>query len=331
MSSQALTTQTFADSPALALCLIVALYSLGAHASTRRAWLGSVYVAASLVAKFVLVPAHVADDSPFVALFWWLVALSAVGFGMLVRTIRRDGDLQSRAQLMEEERAAHAKEVVAVERQRIARELHDVVSHNVSASILQAGAARELLRTDPDRADRALLTVQEMGREAIAEMRRMLGVMRGGNDLVSSAPQPRLSDLPALVARENELGLPTELVIDAELDDLAPGIELSAYRIVQEALTNARKHADAGRAVVTVRQSDTWFEVEVDDDGRGRPLSDNGAGHGLIGMRERVGLFGGGCSQDRSTVVDSPSGPGSRRRVTHRDRRSPGRRPGRGS
>ena len=290
---QALATQTFAQSPALALYLVIALYSLGAHASTRRALAGGVYVAAALVAKVVFVPMAVADDSPFVALFWWLVVLSVVGLGMLVRSIRRAADMQHRAQLLEEERAAHAREVVAVERQRIARELHDVVSHNVSASILQAGAARELLRTNPDRADRALLSVQEMGREAIAEMRRMLGVMRGADDVVSSIPQPRLSDLSALVARENELGLPTELIVDGPLDDLAPGIELSAYRIVQEALTNARKHANANRAIITLRRSDAWFEVEVDDDGNGTSPSDDHPGHGLVGMRERVALFGG--------------------------------------
>lgn len=291
--AQAVLTDTFAQSGALALCLGVVLYSLGAHASLRRGIGGGLLLVAVLMLKGVLVQPSTSDDTRFVALFWWLLVLSVVGLGALVRAVRRSSDLQRQARELEEERAAQVRAVAVEERQRIARELHDVVSHNVSASILQAGAARELLLSDPERADKALRSVQDMGREAIGEMRRMLGIMRT-DDGSSSAPQPRLSEIPALVARADELGPPTELVVEGTPSAMPPGIELSAYRIVQEALTNVRKHADATRVLVTLRHGGSWVEVQVDDDGRGMSdAGENGTGHGLVGMRERVALFGG--------------------------------------
>ena len=196
-------------------------------------------------------------------------------------------------QAREAEREQHARAAVAEERERIARELHDVVSHNVSASVLQAGAAEELLRRDPERVGEALQSIQDMGREALGEMRRMLGILRTEQGDVPAPPQPRLADLKPMVERANESGLDVSLVVEGPVSDLPPGIELSSYRIVQESLTNVAKHAGPCRVVVTTRYLPDWLEVEVTDDGRGAAAIDSGIGHGLVGMRERVDFFGG--------------------------------------
>jgi signal transduction histidine kinase len=289
---QTAVTGSFSQAPALALCIVIALYSLGAHTSLRRALIGGGLVAASLQLKGIIAEPSRPDESPFVALFWWLLGLSVVGLGVLVRSQRRSSELQRDAREREAERTAHERAVVAEERQRIARELHDVVSHNVSASILQAGAAEELLKTDPERAAMALRSIQEMGREAIGEMRRMLGIIREDGATGPAPPQPRLSDLGALVERAGGPGIDARLVIEGDVAELAPGLELSAYRIVQEALTNVTKHAAASRVVVSVRYGESDLLVEVQDDGASATLS-NRAGHGLVGMRERMDLLGG--------------------------------------
>ena len=290
---QAVLTGVFAQSPALALAVAVVLYSLGAHATPRFAVLGGLLLAGSLHLKAVLVPPAVADESPFVALFWWLAVVTLVGVGWLMRALRHSAAVQREAMLLEQRRSEEAAEAARQERQRIARELHDVVSHNLSATILQAGAARALVHSDPESAARLLDSIQELGREAMTEMRRMLGIMRQAGEAPGSAPQPRLSDLPALVARAGELGTEVVLHVDSELPPLAAGVELSAYRIVQEALTNVRKHSDAQHVVVNLRHSEPWLEIEVIDDGRPLTGTNGQPGHGLIGMRERVALLGG--------------------------------------
>ena len=285
-------TGTFSQTPALALCIAITLYSLGAHTTLRKALIGGGLVAATLQLKGIIAEPSGPDESPFVALFWWLLCLSLVGLGVLVRSQRRSSDLQREAREHEAERTAHERAVVAEERQRIARELHDVVSHNVSATILQAGAAEELLKTDPERAGMALRSIQDMGREAIGEMRRMLGILRADGAPGPAPPQPRLSDLGALVERAGGSGIDARLVIEGDVAELAPGLELSAYRIVQEALTNVAKHAAASKVVVSVRYGESDLEVVVHDDGAGATVAD-GTGHGLVGIRERVELLGG--------------------------------------
>ena len=289
---QAAVTGTFAQSPGLALCTAVALYSVGAWADVRRAVAGGLLIALSIQLKSVIASPAEPDESVFVSLFWWLFCATLVGAGVLVRSLRQSRVLQLEERAREVEREAHERAAVVEERQRMARELHDVVAHNVSASILQAGAAEELLRRDPDRAAEALESIQAVGREALGEMRRLVGIMRTDNG-EPAAPQPRLADLPALVERARVAGLETELLRGDPATPLAPGVELSAYRIVQEALTNVRRHAAADHAVVTVRYADAWVEVDVSDDGNGLAVANDGTGHGLVGMRERVELFGG--------------------------------------
>ncbi len=204
--------------------------------------------------------------------------------------------LRERAERAERERETSARVAVAEERARIARELHDVVAHSVSVMVLQAGAVRRLLRDDQAREREALGTVERTGREALAEMRRLLGVLRADNEQAELAPQPGLSELATLVARTEAAGLPVALEVEGEPPGALPlGVDLSAYRIVQEALTNTLKHAGPARAQVAIRYHPDAVELEISDDGRG-PSAANGDGHGLVGMRERATLYGGELS-----------------------------------
>src|SRR5690606_30085364 len=183
----------------------------------------------------------------------------------------------------------------------IARELHDVVAHSVSVMVVQATAAMRALRRDPDRSEEALEHVTATGRQSLVELRRLLGLLRGGDD-ASFTPQPRLEELDALVAQFRDAGLDVTLAVEGTPRPLSSGVDLSAYRIVQEALTNALKHAGPARVAVRVRYEPSVLDITVDDDGgvvaAGVPAA-NGAprgsapGHGLVGMRERAALVGG--------------------------------------
>ena len=181
---------------------------------------------------------------------------------------------------------------VSDERARIARELHDVVGHSVSVMTVQASAARRLLRPDQAKERDALLVVEQSGREALAEMRRMVGVLRRPEEAPALAPQPSLEYLDKLVEHARETGLPVDLRIEGAPVQLPAGVDLTAYRLVQEGLTNAIKHARAEHAEVVVRYGDGRVEVTVSDDGSGDGSGDKG-GHGLVGMRERVSVYGG--------------------------------------
>jgi signal transduction histidine kinase len=183
-----------------------------------------------------------------------------------------------------------ARDAVAEERARIARELHDVVGHSVSVMTVQASGVRRLLRPDQER--EALLIVERTGREALAEMRRMVGVLRRPEEAPALAPQPSLEHVERLVEKAREAGLPVDLRVEGEPVELPAGVDLTAYRLVQEGLTNALKHARANRAEVLVNYGRRELEVTVSDDGRGVGNGDGG-GHGLVGMRERVSVYGG--------------------------------------
>ena len=203
------------------------------------------------------------------------------------------GDRERRAQLAERERDLAAREAVVEERARIARELHDVIAHNVSMVVVQAGAERRVLGEESESTREVLATIEQIGRGALTEMRRLVGMLRAERD-EPLAPQPGLDDLPRLVTQVREAGLPVELHVEGDRRSLPVGIELSAYRIVQEALTNALKHAGDAHAAVHVRYSADALEVEVTDDGPGNGANGAGSGgHGLVGMRERVALYGG--------------------------------------
>jgi len=202
---------------------------------------------------------------------------------------------EMRATLAEREREAAARIAVAEERARIARELHDIVAHAMSVMVLQVGAVRHKLPQTLEEDRDALGRVEQAGRTALAEMRRLLGAMRRDGDGVELGPQPGLDALDSLVQDVSRAGLPVRLHVDGEPFPLPRAIDLSAYRIVQEGLTNALKHAHASQADVTVCYRPDEIALEVADDGTG-PGTTNGHGHGLVGIRERVNIYGGEMS-----------------------------------
>ena len=210
--------------------------------------------------------------------------------------------LEQRGWLLEKERESAAKNAVDAERARIARELHDIVSHNVSVMVVQAGAARRVLASEPEQAVAALHAVETAGRDTMTELRHLLGVLAppaDGEEPPDLSPQPSLSRLSPLIDRIAFAGLPVEVRISGEPRPLPSGVDLTAYRIIQEALTNALKHGNAREASVTVRYADHYLRVEVLNSGpsvlsggRATTAGDDD-GRGLLGLRERVAVFGG--------------------------------------
>lgn len=234
-------------------------------------------------------PRGTTGDIFFTSLLFGVVWVVGLALG---RKFEEADVAKERAARLERERDEEARAAVAEERARIARELHDVVGHSVSVMTVQASGVRRLLRDDQEREREALLIVERTGREALAEMRRMVGVLRRPEEAPALAPQPSLEHLERLVEQARDAGLPVDLRVEGEAVELPAGVDLTAYRLVQEGLTNALKHAHATRAEVVVSYGDGEIEVVVRDDGRGVGNGDGG-GHGLVGMRERVSVYGG--------------------------------------
>jgi signal transduction histidine kinase len=261
----------------------VAFYSLGAYERERLATIGLVVgVAAFWVVVFV--SAQVDFGSFF---FSATLAVAPWLFGRIARA------RHLRLLAAEREQEQRARIAVGDERARIARELHDVVAHSVGVIVLQAQGARRVFERDPERAREALESIERTARTALADMRGSLGVLRREDDERALAPQPGVDDLNQLIEEARAGGLTVELAVEGERVPLPQGIDLSAYRIVQEALTNVIKHAGRARARVTLRYLDDELEVEVADDGRGPGPAGDGSGLGIIGMRERVEAHGG--------------------------------------
>jgi signal transduction histidine kinase len=244
-----------------------------------------------------------ADSGPHPETIIPKLALFAIAWvlGDNIRTRRAYlAELEARAARLEREREEQAERAAIEERTRIARELHDVIAHNVSVMVVQASAGEEVFDTDPGKARESLSAVASTGRAALAELRRLLGVIRAEGDAERGAaytPQPGIEYLDDLVRQMRETGLAVELSVLGDPRELPEGVGLCAYRIVQEALTNTLKHADASHAEVSVRYVADALELRVVDDGRAAvAVNGDTAGHGLIGMRERVALFGGEMS-----------------------------------
>jgi signal transduction histidine kinase len=277
-----------------------AVYAVAAHSERRlRAWwaLGVAFTVLMVVAS-VSVLDRPDGFATVQALSIAAFLIAAIAAGVIIRNRERIFvDTERRAAAAEADRLAEAGRAVIRERSRIAREMHDVVAHGMSVVAVQAAAGREIVHTNPDKAAEVFARIEAVGRESLTELRRMLGVLREtGDDDASLSPQPGIADITAAVSQSSASGVATELVIEGRQQPLAPGVELTAFRIVQEALTNVRKHA-GGSASATVRISyETHvLVVEVTDDGRGAAtsLSGLGAGNGVIGMRERVEIYGG--------------------------------------
>ena len=266
------------------LALIAAFAIAGGHRDARRALIGATI---GFITLAVIVLTEVPSSEGAVPVFLFGGASWAVGRALAERN-RRAEALEEHTARLERENA----NAVLAERARIAREIHDVVAHSVSVMTVQAGAARMLLEEDPARAREPLLAVEESGRQALAEMRRLLGVLRGGDDAAALAPQPGMAQMEALIRQVRSAGLPVDLTAEGEERPLPPGVDLTAYRVVQEALTNVLRHAGAARAQVHVRYGPQVLELEVTDDGHVVPKNNHG-GHGIFGMRQRVALYGG--------------------------------------
>jgi len=271
------------------------VFSAAAHLPPRE---GIVAVAAFLLATWVDVafapdPGYgLLSDLAFTSI---IVVPGPYLAGRALRERReRTEELEQLTQQLRDEQELRAEMAVLDERSRIAREMHDVVAHSVSLMVVQTGAARALLDADPEQSRAAMLAVEDAGRDALAELRRALGVMRGGGpDAVALAPQPGLAELDALVERTREAGLPVTLEVCGETRPLPRGADLAAYRIVQEALTNSLKHAGRASANVALRWLPRELVLEITDTGRGPNGHVPPDSHGLIGMRERVAVYGG--------------------------------------
>jgi signal transduction histidine kinase len=272
-------------------CAIGAMATFGAAKERRIAYAG-IPIAFATVSYVVLQFHNGLGEIPWISGFF--VAAWFVGFFLSSRS-RQTEELRERAERLELERELNARAAVAEERARIARELHDIVGHSVSVMTVQASAVRRLLREDQEREREALQTVEDTGRAALAEMRRLVGVLRRPEEAPALVPQPSLEYVDKLVEQSREAGLDTKLLLEGEPADLPQGIDLTAYRFVQEGLTNAIKHANAKHAEVVVRYDNGTVELVVRDDGTGDGKG-GGSGHGLVGIRERVAVYGGELS-----------------------------------
>ena len=266
--------------------LIVAVFGEG-----RSVALGGLVAVVGLIVVFA---ADRGDISWGSLVATWAFYSFIYTLGIVVRIYRATATrAESRAALFAADRGARAREAVANERARLARELHDSVGHALNVVVLQAGGAQRILATKPERAGEALAAIETAGRQALADIERVLGILRERGDEDAFDAQPRFAQLDVLVERVRAAGLPVELHVEGEPRRLAPSMDLSAYRIVQEALTNTIKHAGRAHAWIAVRWADDHLDIEALDDGRGAAPPSEDGGRGLVGIRERVLLFGG--------------------------------------
>ena len=285
-----------AEAGAFLVGYIVAIYSAGRYARGLMFWvcLGLVLLDIPLAAIEPGQPVGFSDFAFFTVFFGGPFVA-----GRVIRYRReRERSLEGRTVELEIERDTRAREAVVEERTRIARELHDVVAHAISVIVLQARGGRRMLEENPRETRQALDTIEQTGEQALAEMRRLLGLLRDGDEQLALAPQPSLARIDELAARLTASGLPVEISIEGEPVALPPGVDVSAYRIVQEALTNALKHAGPAQARVIVRYQPDGLELEILDDGAGS-VNGGGSGHGLSGIRERVAVYGGELESGR--------------------------------
>jgi signal transduction histidine kinase len=288
----ALGGRLLASTQTLVFVCMAGMLVLGIRADGRAFALGAVATVALLNAAALL--ESVGDDDLAGGIAWAAIILVGTP-GFLGRVLRSRNDLNRRldeqAGELERNRAAREQAAVLAERTRIARELQDVVAHDVSVMLVQAAAAKRTVPMDPERARRAIAAVEETGREALGELRRLLGVLRRGDEELALAPQPSLVRIGALVQRTCAAGLPVELEVAGDPVHLAPGVDAAAFRIVQAALVDVMRHGAATRAVVRVGYEPAAVELRVTDDGGG-----DGAAYdarGLVGLRERVAVYGG--------------------------------------
>jgi signal transduction histidine kinase len=289
-----------ADSSFFFFGALLATWSAAERNPSRQGVLG--YAAAIATVAFVSsrFPDGGADDVVWISAFFTFAWLAGFAMGHRAQQAREAEERLGRA---EERRRLEAEAAVADERARIARELHDVVAHSISVMTVQAAGVRRLLGDGQEREREALTAIEDTGREALSEMRRLLGILRGANDGADLAPQPGLSRLDALAQQARDAGLPVEVSIEGDPVDVPAGLDLSAYRVVQDALTNALRHAGPATAKVVVRYEADALALEIENDGSAASNGD-AERQGLAGMRERVAFYGG--------TLDAGPRPGGR-------------------
>lgn len=274
---------------------LLGLYSVGAHAPAPQTYVGPAITALHVV--FVDVPRLRDGDPVDEVVPAWFILVGIWSFGRWMRRRARESlDLAERVEAAERDLQEQAARAVAEERARIARELHDLVAHSMGVIVIQAQGAQRALATAPEQARAALASIETAGRTGLAEMRRMLGLLTETEEDAGTTPQPTLKEIPDLVARIEEAGLDVDLTIDGTVRDMSPGVELTGYRVIQEAMTNVLKHAGTSPVEVRITYQADWLDIEVRDRGpQGDDVSApaDRTGHGLVGMRERVGLYGG--------------------------------------
>jgi signal transduction histidine kinase len=291
----------------LILGAIALFYGAGAFTTEDRARMALVVGLAALWIADVITAAPLSEflfDGVIIGLIPWATGR------MLREQSARERAFRESAERLDSERDQRARAAASNERARIARELHDIIAHSVSVMVIQAGGARTVMDAEPERAETSLRMVERAGHEALAEMRRLLGLLDGGVASGSRAPQPNLAHVQQLIDQTRVSGLAATLRVRGAAVAISPALDLCAYRIIQEALTNAIKHAGPARAEVCVSWSEKELELEIADNGSGiafSGLSATGAGHGLVGMRERAALQGGsveaGCVNGSGFVV----------------------------
>jgi signal transduction histidine kinase len=305
------------------IVLFAMVYGITLHGTRRQSLIALISCAAAMAVAIGLQPGVVGSYVTWVESELGIAVAWIVAETLRNRRVRW-AELSTRAERLEREREEEARRAVTEERLRIARELHDVVAHSMSVIAVQSAVGGHVMDTQPEEARQALAAIESTSRSALIEMRRLLGVLRQDGDPAGSlVPAPGLADLAPLVAQVGEAGLKVWVQVDGERGPLPPGVDLSAYRIIQEALTNVIKHAAASSACVTVRYEPGSVTLEITDDGsagpggtsrraapgeraggRGDPEAPSpGTGHGIIGMRERVAVFGG-----QFTAGPQPSG-----------------------
>ncbi len=275
--------------------VFVLLFGLALHGGRRDSLVALAASVAAFVVALAAQPAGVVTPSDVVSTLLATAVAWLAGDNLRQRRLRWTA-MEERTRLLEREREDRARAAVAAERLRIARELHDIVAHSMSVVAVQAGVGRHVIDTDVAAAGQALAVIETTSRDALVDLRRMLGVLRRGDEVAATRPMPGLTDIPGLVAETRAAGLGVTLESSGTVADVPAGVNLAAYRVVQESLTNVIKH---GGAVAHVRIScgENGIEVEVTDGGRPEehlgPPQSGGSGHGLLGMRERVELYGG--------------------------------------
>jgi signal transduction histidine kinase len=270
---------------------IIGIYTVGAYCRPRQIALGYGVLVVALLALWIVDIPDFGASGAFSNIVLYGAALG-VGWAVQSRRLRLEA-AEERAELLEREQEEERARALAQERLHIAQELHDVMAHSMSVIAVQAGVGMHVVDRDPAEAKKVLENISTTSRSTLGELRRMLGVLRDDDGGTAYAPAPGLGDIDRLAREVTDAGVPVKVTMEGSVVDLPPGIDLTGYRIVQEALTNVLKHAGPSRAWVCVTNDDRALHIEVRDDGRGVNGRSGGTGHGLTGMRERVAVYGG--------------------------------------